>query len=621
MKTKHTPRCKRRCLLFIEFSLYIIGIGALIQWFLVPHAIRSTFDTAVEETLIISSNTSDGYANWKENTCDDKCGIQLFNYYLFNTTNPDEVTNGLAYPNLTEIGPFIFNRYELKRDVIFTRDSNGNEIVNYRYDYEFVLNETLMDPEILKLWNHTTWINYYNASNITAPSYPTINMLNPFGLVILTMCREGKRCQGISCCQLMRNPTEGFSFHLFTGPLNPTFQILLQDGLHSNLAMLNDTKAYIDNSSNYVSEYTGQNNKNKMRELIYFGEINETQKTVPFWNGTIPITGCREPKQWPYKSLTSANAINNVWMMDKYRPVKLIKNGTMDISGVQVSKYIIDPKEYLAATGPKDANWKYYQLPYDGLIKLNLSDGILNITTSNGRDVLQYNSKPYFLDAPWYRDNVNSKMGLPMPNRTLHDTYFAVDAELGTTFESQAGIQISLGIYKCASTSILNQCGDYKNIQSMIVPQFYVVVHGIPPPALLAQYKEILELLDVTTQYSLYLAPAVAFACFVLAFYLSFKRICRCWKRKFKRPTMYIDDNFEEDPDAYSLANMEEECNTLNYSQNQTLIEEFESDNDSSENDTFAKRDEDQIDHSVIWSNTKYSGDKQTSSLLSDKKN
>ena len=74
-----------------------------------------------------------------------------------------------------------------------------------------------------------------------------------------------------------------------------------------------------------------------------------------------------------------------------------------------------------------------------------------------------------------------------------------------------------------------------------IIPQIYVVLDGGAPPDAVDQYKEILALLDTTTQYSVYAGPAIALCCFVIGFYLTGRRYCK-WKSRTKL-TLYMDDD------------------------------------------------------------------------------
>lgn len=202
--------------------------------------------------------------------------------------------------------------------------------------------------------------------------------------------------------------------------------------------------------------------------------------------------------------------------------------------------------EYLSAAN-NSVNAKYYQ---NG----GLYDGVLNLTTTNGADILQYSSKPYFLDAPYYAQEINSKMGLRQPNRTLDDTYFAIDAKLGTVFQVRLAYQVSFAIYPLTNSGIINP---FRNIPQLIVPTFYVVLEGGAPEQAIDEYRSILALLDTTSQYSVYAGPATALCCFVLALYLTLRRYCK-WRRKHfdTRFTIYEDgqeyysfeeDTFEED--------------------------------------------------------------------------
>merc|ERR1712032_1286949 len=315
-------------------------------------------------------------------------------------------------------------------------------------------------------------------------------------------------------------------------------------GMHSETTLLcgqnalcNRTQQYIQDDDVYVTEYTGTDNMQQMRELITFYRANQTYAgTYPqtggdfysLWAENTMFAGHREPKQWPYDTVQSDSSLN-AWMMDKYRPVQLVGDGYMTLSDLQLDKFIIDPAEYLSAEN-NSANYKYYQ-------DRGIHDGLLNLTSTNGADILQYNSKPHFLDAPYYA-NEGSNMNMRAPNRSLDDTYFAMDAKLGTVFETQVTYMVSFGIYPCKGCGLINP---YSNIPELIVPQFYVVLNGGAPPEAIEQYKDVLALLDVTTEYSVYWAPVIALVCFIFAMYLTGRRYCSNNKRR--NFSIWIDGN------------------------------------------------------------------------------
>ena len=171
---------------------------------------------------------------------------------------------------------------------------------------------------------------------------------------------------------------------------------------------------------------------------------------------------------------------------------------------------------------------------------------MLNLTTTNGANILQYSSKPYFLDSPYYVEEINDKMGLRKPNRSLDDTYFAIDAKLGTTFQVHLAYQVSFAVFPITGGGIVNP---FRNLPRVIVPSFYVVLNGGAPPQAIDQYRDILALLNTTSQYSVYAGPATALCCFVLALYLTLRRYCK-WRRTHF-DTIYADGktyySFEED--------------------------------------------------------------------------
>ena len=260
---------------------------------MVRDTLTSAFDKAAAERLIISKSEKEQdsklYQNWKSNECSDVCSIQLFSYYLFNITNPTEVLNG-AYPQLQELGPFVFNRHEYRRNVSF---SDNGQVVHYKYEYKYILNEALSN---LPLWNRSSWRDSQtngshngnesisndttNLESTLTPYHP-IYVINAFMLAAFTSCRMSGdgRGGGAICDAIGFTNQQNFYFS------NYTVQSILQMAMSSTTSiacdsntLCNRTQKYIADDDVYVSEYTGigSGKRQKMRELIHFYGENQT---------------------------------------------------------------------------------------------------------------------------------------------------------------------------------------------------------------------------------------------------------------------------------------------------------------------------------------------------------
>ncbi|ETO25116.1 hypothetical protein RFI_12024, partial [Reticulomyxa filosa] len=130
-------------------------------------------------------------------------GVQLFSYYIFNITNPHDVLTG-SIPQLKEIGPFVYRRYEFKDDVMFSNDSCS---VSYRYDYDYVFDEDTTYSQSEYTLNDT--VTVLNPAMLTF--FHTLNQV-----VLLRMyMQKKKKC--IRTLQIFPPPPFYFTYtHTYT---------------------------------------------------------------------------------------------------------------------------------------------------------------------------------------------------------------------------------------------------------------------------------------------------------------------------------------------------------------------------------------------------------------------
>ncbi|ETO05042.1 lysosomal integral membrane glycoprotein, partial [Reticulomyxa filosa] len=180
----------------IRFEVILLIFVALsfVQILFVPKQLNKQIENNVEGTVVMSVSqqkaNNNKYQDWERNASEviiflfflkSESGVQLFNFYVYNITNPYEVLNG-SIPQLQEIGPYIYRRFEFKSDVVFSEDSCT---VSYRYDFSFEyqadmtnsqnsvgINETvtILNPEMLTFFNTmntgfalTAWAQHFSS--------------------------------------------------------------------------------------------------------------------------------------------------------------------------------------------------------------------------------------------------------------------------------------------------------------------------------------------------------------------------------------------------------------------------------------------------------------------------
>ncbi|XP_044729713.1 sensory neuron membrane protein 2-like [Chrysoperla carnea] len=105
----------RKLLMLGGFGLWCIIGGFIMSFYLLPKIVQGEIQKKLE-----LKNGSEMYPMWQ------KLPIPIiFNAYLFNVTNPKEISNG-EKPILKEVGPFCYNLYREK--IILDVSSDGNQI-------------------------------------------------------------------------------------------------------------------------------------------------------------------------------------------------------------------------------------------------------------------------------------------------------------------------------------------------------------------------------------------------------------------------------------------------------------------------------------------------------------
>jgi hypothetical protein len=118
------PALEKRCVK-ISFGLTVglfLIVSGIMNLTLVPVLIKRT----LSESLVIRDG-SETFMSWK----DLPVPIST-EFFLFNVTNPREVSLGLEVPDLKEVGPIVFREERHKINVVFSEDGNFVEYDNVR---------------------------------------------------------------------------------------------------------------------------------------------------------------------------------------------------------------------------------------------------------------------------------------------------------------------------------------------------------------------------------------------------------------------------------------------------------------------------------------------------------
>ena len=169
--------------------LFALGLASLIQLFFVPAAIENAFYDGIKDNIVMTQDAQNShteeYTNWQSNYYED-APLQLFEYWLYNVTNPYDVPNG-EYPSFDLIGPFTFRRYENRSgpgnmtQPLFIEDDDES-IVMYEYIYGFeYLPERSVDIDLDEYtWTISGYAFLYISSKSIA--YTTMQIVQCKGI-------------------------------------------------------------------------------------------------------------------------------------------------------------------------------------------------------------------------------------------------------------------------------------------------------------------------------------------------------------------------------------------------------------------------------------------------------
>ncbi|ETN99681.1 hypothetical protein RFI_37789, partial [Reticulomyxa filosa] len=262
-------------------------------------------------------------------------GVQLFNFYVYNITNPYEVLNG-SIPQLQEIGPYIYRRFEFKKDVVFSEDSCT---VSYRYEFTFEyqadmtnsqnsidINETvtILNPGMLTFFNTmntgfalANWAEYFG-------SLPAIKLFYqvPIRNVILGVTDPG-------LAEISFKSVVSLLLHtLFL------YFVLRRKSIIKKKKKEETKYGLLNQASINMVERTGYCDRYDLRVLE---EIWNTTN-ISYWSSMEPVYPSRETRNWPWKYV-SKNDTLLVWHLPFSRKVNYTFDQVVHSNGLELWRF------------------------------------------------------------------------------------------------------------------------------------------------------------------------------------------------------------------------------------------------------------------------------------------
>eukprot|EP01104_Vermistella_antarctica_P017998 TRINITY_DN6538_c0_g1_i1.p1 TRINITY_DN6538_c0_g1~~TRINITY_DN6538_c0_g1_i1.p1 ORF type:complete len:578 (+),score=110.87 TRINITY_DN6538_c0_g1_i1:159-1892(+) len=436
-------------ILLFAFVLILGGIG----W---PLAFERISYSGVQQQVILTSDQSEGYDAWVNNTKDGDAATYM-SFWMFNLTNQEEFEQG-EKPVLDELGPYVYREWNVYYNVTFLENGTKVEYKTYKYfTYDAELSADGIDP----LTDVVTTINVPFQAVLAGLAGGAGNQSVWYSALLFEAIASMKSIDSRLVEQYaVDDILFGYTDPLleFVGTLQPGTPATFE--LQVNMTSLENS----DETSSSDGYYTGEGNlTNTMNQYMWQGieeqdiwgsaEANlitgtSGQQFQPFLNGD---------GTWTTEDDDDDDVELTAFISNLYRHMTLSRNGTTTYLDIPLLHYIVNPDEFGNVT-EVPAHYVYYA---------NGPTGVQNLTAaSQGAPI--FISKPHFLDAdPYYLSMLE---GISPPNATIHDTFLDVEPNTGLVMNAAKRLQMNVMVQPLLLL--------YPNITTTYVPVFWVQEGG-----------------------------------------------------------------------------------------------------------------------------------------------
>ncbi|ETO24261.1 hypothetical protein RFI_12901, partial [Reticulomyxa filosa] len=454
-------------------------------------------------------------------------GVQLFNFYVFNITNPYEVLNG-SIPQLQEIGPFIYRRFEFKNDVVFSEDSCT---VSYRYSFSFEFQEdmtnsqnsvginetvTVLNPGVLTFFNTmntgfalTSWAEYFN-------SLPGIKLFYQVTIQDIIL--------GVG--------DPGLAKISFKSVDQTKYGLLNQ----ASINMVERT-GYCDRYDLRVLEEIWNTTNISYWSSMEDVKVNYTFDEVVYSNGL---------EMWRFKCfvLLFYFILFFIYIYVHMLCIMYFFLFKYAIYGFLVN-YLPSPTNCAFACIMCLRRWKVSDntlknatnYPYNAQYFAFGHDGLLNFSVRKEipEQTMAYLSFPHFYQGEYYVKHVEEVVGLDAPNPDTDATYFDLEPQTGIVIRNWLAFQTNFQLFPLMENiSYINSSNgldimvtNFSNLPNFLVPMGYQVINAYAPSDVTQSLATSLTLLRQLKDTSFY--GGISFGVVLVA--LSVWLICRRYQK------------------------------------------------------------------------------------------
>lgn len=337
--------------------------------------------------------------------------------YLFNVSNPEEVSSRGAKPILKQMGPYVFDEFHKKVKVAWNEENNT---VTYKQARSYFLDEAQSKAE---LEEPVTIINA-PAAVLGAMVYPMSSFLR--GLVQLGIASIKERL-------FVTETPQKIVFDGYTDPILDAAKMLADLGVKIPGQMDKFAIFYNRNNSEWYDGvwniHTGRDDLSKANKMAWW---NFTDKTSFFPGECGRVEGNAEL----FTPLEGPTDFVQLYSNDLCRPMRLHNVGSQTVKGVEGIRYEMLP-EYFANRTENPSNGCF-----DG--GREWPSGVFNVSACRFKAPV-FLSQPHFYQAdPRYVTQFSE--GSLSPDSDAHSTYFVIDPTSGIPLTVVARFQVNMFI-------------------------------------------------------------------------------------------------------------------------------------------------------------------------------
>lgn len=418
--------CTTNCQKWTTFSLagvlLLLGILMAVLW-------DGLFHKIVNYELSLANSKTKGYANWKETPVP-----MYLQFYLFNWTNPEDISNGTIKPNFREHGPYTYYEHHIRENITF--NDNGTITFQTKRIWKF-----LPEKSVGSLSDNITTLNPIVATigNLVRYKHYLVKRGVNFFL------KEKKVKLAI---------TKTVDEFIFKGYEDPMLDLLHKLNISGVNVPYTKFGWFVERngSAEYDGVYNIYNGENNIETLGLLNTWNYN-KTVPFLNGNCSkIEGTTGELWYPPKDRSTIKLFSS----DLCSSIELKRVDKYTTYGIEGIKYGGSQKIF-------DNGTIYPEMKCFIPEGVQLPSGVRNVSSCKFGAPAFISYAHFYMADPIYRQAVDGMK----PNKDKHEMYIALEPSTGLPLKVQATFQINLKMDPIEGIDLLT------NIPSKMMPSFW----------------------------------------------------------------------------------------------------------------------------------------------------